>query len=72
MGVGAAFNNPLPIPAYVFVAVAFFGSYFMILGSLVGPVRCQYYLKEGNFKGLRDVRKKVIGLLSQHGVQLSF
>lgn len=72
MGAGAFFNNPLPIPNYIFLIAGFTGSYFLFLSNLITPVKLQYHVKERDFKALKDVNKEYKQKKSEFESQIRF
>jgi phosphatidylglycerophosphate synthase len=58
MGIGAFFNNLLPIPDYVFLIAGLIGMYTMMINNFVKLKKYEMYLDSGDFKILKDMQKK--------------
>jgi len=58
MGVGVFFNNPLPIPDWIFLIAGLTASYFMFLGGLVQPIEFEHLMEKGDFKTLKEYHLK--------------
>jgi hypothetical protein len=72
MGVGAYFNNPLPIPDYVFLVAGLSASYFLFLGGLIRPIEFEHLIQKGDFKKLREYHNNRKVKISRLEVQARF
>lgn len=59
IGIGAYFNNSLPIPNKIFLYFGIIGAYFLIMNSVIVLKKYESSIKTSNFKEIRKVYKNL-------------